>query len=91
MLFVFIPLASLRTDVQPDFRGASTVFFPRQSAPFHSPCDEFKKYCSVFTVLILVKATMRFEDGCRHLRRWHSTPTRQITSKLPTLGFEQRP
>jgi hypothetical protein len=34
---------------------------------------------------------MRFEEGYRHLRRWHSTPTRQFTSQLPGLGFQQRP
>jgi hypothetical protein len=33
---------------------------------------------------------MRFEEGCGHLRRWHSTPTRQFTSQLPRLGFQQR-
>jgi hypothetical protein len=42
------------------------------------------------TVLLaarLLKATMRFEEGCGHLRRWHSTPTRQFTSRLPRLGI----
>ena len=38
-----------------------------------------------------LKATMRFEEGYGHLRRWHSTPTRQFTSQLPRLGFQQRP
>jgi hypothetical protein len=60
--------------------------------PFRSPVDESKKSTvRFFTVLILLKATMRFEEGYGHLRRWHSTPTRQFTSQLPRLGFQQRP
>ena len=59
---------------------------------FRSPVDESKKSTvRFFTVLIPLKATMRFEEGYRHLRRWHSTPTRQFTSQLPGLGFQQRP
>ena len=60
--------------------------------PFRSPVDESKKsIVRFFTVLILLKATMRFEEGYGHLRCWHSTPTCQFTSQLPTLGFQQRP
>ena len=57
-----------------------------------TPVDESKKSTvRFFTVLILLKATMRFEEGYGHLRRWHSAPTRQLTSQLPRLGFQQRP
>jgi hypothetical protein len=43
--------------------------------PFRSAADESKKSTfRVFTALILLKATMRFEEGYPHLRRWHSTP-----------------
>ena len=60
--------------------------------PFRSPVDESEKSTvRFFTVLILLKATMRFEKGYGHLRRWHSTPARQFTSRLPRLGFQQRP
>ena len=60
--------------------------------PFRSSVDESKKSTvRFFTVLIVLKATMRFEEGCGHLRRWHSTPTRQVTSQLPRLGFQQCP
>ncbi len=60
--------------------------------PFRSPVDESKESTvRLFTVLILLKATVRFEEGYGHLRRWHSTPTRQSTSRLPRLGFQQRP
>ena len=60
--------------------------------PFRSPVDESKKgTVRFFTVLILLKATMRFEEDYGPLRRWHSTPTRQFTSQLPRLGFQQRP
>ena len=42
--------------------------------PFRSPVDESKKSTvRFFTVLILLKATMRFEEGYGHLRRWHSS------------------
>lgn len=73
------------------FRGRRficPVFLPRQT---RSPVDESKKSSvRFFTVLILLKATMRFEEGYGHLRRWHFTPTRQFTSQLPRLGFQQR-
>jgi hypothetical protein len=73
-------------------RFICTVFLPRQTTPFRSPVDESKKSTvRFFMVLILLKATMRFEEGYGHLRRWHSTPTRQFTSQLPRLGFQQRP
>jgi hypothetical protein len=60
--------------------------------PFRSPVDESKKSTvRFFTVLILLKATMRFEEGYGHLRSCHSTPTRQFTSQLPRLRFQQLP
>jgi hypothetical protein len=60
--------------------------------PFRSPVDESKKSTvRFFTALVLLKATMRFEEGYGHLRPRHSTPTRQFTSQLPRLGFQQRP
>ena len=59
---------------------------------FRSPVDESKKSTvRFFRVLIPLKATMRFEEGYGHIRRWHSTPTHQFTSQLPGLGFQQRP
>ncbi len=76
---------------------AGDVFYVRYSFqgrlhPFRSAVDESKKSTvRVFKVLILLKATMRFEEGYGHLRRWHSRPTRQFTSQLPRLGFQQRP
>jgi hypothetical protein len=60
--------------------------------PFRSPVDESKKSTvRFFTVLILLKATMRFEESDGHVRGRHSTPARQFTSQLPRLGFQQRP
>jgi hypothetical protein len=68
-----------------------TVFLPDRLHSFRFPVDESKKSTVRFTVLILLKATMRFEEGSGHLRRWYSTPTRQFTSELARLGFQQRP
>ncbi len=64
--------------------------FQGRPHPFCSPVDESRKSTvRFFTVLILLKATMRFEEGCGHLRRWHSTPTRQFyipvaKTRIPT-------
>ena len=60
--------------------------------PFRSPVDESKKSTvRFFTVLILLKATMRFEEGPRSSSLLAFQPTRQLTSQLPRLGFQQRP
>jgi hypothetical protein len=62
-----------------DCRFAGDVLYVRCSFqgrlhPFRSPVDESKKSTvHFFTVLILLKATLRFEEGYGHLRRWHSS------------------
>ena len=46
---------------------------------------------SIGEAIVFVTSHLRTFMEPDHLRRWHSTPTRQFTSQLPSLGFQQRP